>query len=509
LKAVHFFRRVPSDVSEGTVTGGFISLVGAACMVFLFFSECYWYMAETTSSRVVLDTNMDQALSLHFNVSLLHLPCKFASVDIEDRHGNQQVNITGDVTKYDISPELGKRREHFYVDPDDEVDEEYEHPGKHTIDLDGDTFQEHLATTPFTAVTFFSITPECELSQMWVNGWETVALSVKQNSVPGEIHMASINCSHPQSVQLCKDNGILGTPAIRVYHGTAEMKDGYVPDEAHTVSQMPKVETDKDAMTNLNREYHGHRMVDLVSEWILSERKVSSGDDELDKVAQSRGAVIPGCEISGVLQVTRAPGNFHLACHSELHTFDVAAVNTTHKVHAIFFGNDFHPEDAKMIASTMAPGEAWPTNPLAGRQFVSDENVTVHHYLKVLTTRLTQPVTSSFYRMLFDSNGLGTSKSYLTIPDSARRAYQYTAARTRYQDNATLPSVKFSWDLEPIQVVLSSEHATQYRFGSFVTSLCAMIGGVFAITGIFDAFLHHTVLSSSSFKKKFNKPLGQ
>merc|ERR1711871_245306 len=184
---------------------------------------------------------------------------------------------------------------------------------------------------------------------MWRPGWEKVALLVKEKSLPGEIHMASVDCSQATSRQLCKDNGILGTPAIRVYHGTANMRNGYLQEGDHTVSQMPVIQTNKDAMSHLNREYHGHRMVDLVADWILAERRVKSNDDQLDQVATSIGSRIPGCEVTGTLKVTRAPGNFHLSCASAEHTFDATSVNTSHQVNGLYFGGELDAEDIRAI----------------------------------------------------------------------------------------------------------------------------------------------------------------
>lgn len=45
---------------------------------------------------------------------------------------------------------------------------------------------------------------------------------------------------------------------------------------------------------------------------------------------------------------------------------------------------------------------------------------------------------------------------YLSVPPEARQAYQYTATRARYSETRELPAVKFSWDLDPLQVVVTT-----------------------------------------------------
>jgi endoplasmic reticulum-Golgi intermediate compartment protein 3 len=59
-----------------------------------------------------------------------------------------------------------------------------------------------------------------------------------------------------------------------------------------------------------------------------------------------------------------------------------------------------------------------------------------------------------------------------------------------------LPGVFFSYELSPIMVKF-----TEYRQGlaHFLTSMCAIIGGIFTIAGLVDSFIYHGV---RSLKKK-------
>ena len=40
---------------------------------------------------MIMDDNMDSELLMYFNVTLHHIPCKYATVDLENRQGNEQV----------------------------------------------------------------------------------------------------------------------------------------------------------------------------------------------------------------------------------------------------------------------------------------------------------------------------------------------------------------------------------------------------------------------------------
>ena len=57
------------------------------------------------------------------------------------------------------------------------------------------------------------------------------------------------------------------------------------------------------------------------------------------------------------------------------------------------------------------------------------------------------------------------------------------------QHSGTLevPSIKISYDLSPMHIAVQEESMPLYRF---VTSLCAIIGGVFTVIGLVDALLY-------------------
>ena len=58
------------------------------------------------------------------------------------------------------------------------------------------------------------------------------------------------------------------------------------------------------------------------------------------------------------------------------------------------------------------------------------------------------------------------------------------------------PTIEFRYDLSPISIVVNQESVPFYRF---ITSSCAIIGGVFTVIGILENIIHH---SSSAFMKK-------
>lgn len=54
-----------------------------------------------------------------------------------------------------------------------------------------------------------------------------------------------------------------------------------------------------------------------------------------------------------------------------------------------------------------------------------------------------------------------------------------------------VPAIYFRYDLSPISVRFWDFHE---NFSHFFVQICAIVGGVFAMTGIIDSFIHKSVL---------------
>ena len=74
--------------------------------------------------------------------------------------------------------------------------------------------------------------------------------------------------------------------------------------------------------------------------------------------------------------------------------------------------------------------------------------------------------------------------------------YQYTANTNVYEDGGSLPAAVFSYDVSPMQVIVEQQRKS---FAAFLTQVCAIIGGVFTVTGLLDGVLYH---SSAAVRRK-------
>lgn len=58
------------------------------------------------------------------------------------------------------------------------------------------------------------------------------------------------------------------------------------------------------------------------------------------------------------------------------------------------------------------------------------------------------------------------------------------------KDEEGIPTTKISFDISPLNVVVEE---TRRSAAEFLTSLCAIIGGVFTVLGLFDSVVYHGV----------------
>ena len=171
-----------------------------------------------------------------------------------------------------------------------------------------------------------------------------------------------------------------------------------------------------------------------------------------------------GCKIYGSLDVNKVAGNFHFAPgksfqHGNIHVHDLMPFRTkkfdmSHKITKLSFGEAF-------------PGVV---NPLDGvkRDMQGDAGM-YQYFLKVVPTAF--------------SGARDRAEVARTNQFSVTDHFKPVDA----EEGLHLPGVFFFYDLSPIKVNIRERRASAL---SFATNLCAIVGGVFAVSGILDATVH-------------------
>ncbi|KAI9016372.1 endoplasmic reticulum vesicle transporter-domain-containing protein [Phycomyces nitens] len=189
-----------------------------------------------------------------------------------------------------------------------------------------------------------------------------------------------------------------------------------------------------------------------------------------------------GCNIHGTLLVNKVRGNFHFSpgkafAHGSAHVHDVrpylaANHDFSHQLHSLQFGD--HDLSARKHKRTSLETL---TNPLDHTSWGNSESAMMYQYfLKIVPTR-------------FD---------YLS--GDSLNTYQYSVSRQernlRDQSGGGLPGVFFMMDFSPMLVIYSERRKS---LASFVTSVCAIVGGIFTVAGLLDGIIYR---AERSYQKK-------
>jgi len=181
-----------------------------------------------------------------------------------------------------------------------------------------------------------------------------------------------------------------------------------------------------------------------------------------------------GCEVYGYLEVNKVAGNFHFAPgksfqqhHMHVHDlqpFKFAEFNLSHTIVRLSFGREY-------------PGIL---NPLDGISKKEEKGTGMYQYfIKVVPT-----IYEGLDSVIINTNQFSVTEHYRMLANKGEVG------------GHGLPGVFFMYDLSPIMVKFTE---VQRSFAHFLTSVCAIVGGVFTVAGIIDSTIYHGV---RSIKKK-------
>jgi hypothetical protein len=210
-----------------------------------------------------------------------------------------------------------------------------------------------------------------------------------------------------------------------------------------------------------------------------------------------------GCRISGKLTVSRVPGSLRISAQSRIHSFDPLLMNVTHHIDSLLFvspGQD--GTERLLMADAMSYWRRMSAGDRAGlgvglglgaarrgmgeaqlrkSSFVMhSQATTLKHYLKVVPTRnlflgQDQPLDTYQY-----------SSNYAEFSPHLGALEMHSAGEAS-EPAALVPQAIVSYDISPLRIV-HRQHAQ--GLGSYLTQLCAVVGGVFTVFGLIDNAVH-------------------
>ena len=424
-------------------------------------------------------------LTLLFNASCASLPYALPQV---------RYNLTKTVRKRPIDRE-GAIMGEWYIDRPAEIKHEdvdspalspppaeEAEPGaaEGSVELTAETAPAAEARHPLLLINFYA--PWCPWSQRLAPVWDSAARTLHERYPPGSdgrVLLAKVDCT--REATLCRQSQIQGFPSVRVFRGGSDL--------VNNPAALGRPGGGQEHAT-----YVGDRTVEALvafAESLVPTRAQlalpSGAHDAAFFAAAASGVLVdgahPGCAIDGFVFVKKVPGALFVSAQSESHSFVAGAMNMSHTVHELFLGHRLAPRRAAELARLMPGGlpAAW-ADKLAGGAFESAaENTTHEHYLQIVRT-VVQPLHGG--------------------RAGAIDAYEYTVHSHAYETDG-LPRAKFSFAPSPMLVYIS-EHA-KYGAYHFVTTVSALIGGVFTVASITDSATHTAVrmLKKNNMGKQF------
>ncbi|KAI3431420.1 hypothetical protein D9Q98_004473 [Chlorella vulgaris] len=195
-----------------------------------------------------------------------------------------------------------------------------------------------------------------------------------------------------------------------------------------------------------------------------------------EEVQEQKGE---GCHVWGDLHINKVAGNFHIAPgrsfqQGNMHIHDLSpfqgqAFDFSHTVNRLTFGREY-------------PGMRNPLDGVAVKQSPTEDETSglYQYFLKVVPTTYVDLRNRTIHTNQF----------------SVTEHFRETASPA--MGGGQLPGVFLFYDLSPIKVRFQESRVS---FLSFLTSLCAIIGGVFTVSGIIDATVYH---GQQAIKKKLD-----
>lgn len=475
LKSIDFYRKIPRDLTEASLSGAGLSIVAATTMIFLFIAELNSFLTVSTTSQVVVDQSQNgELLRINFNFSFPALSCEFASVDVTDVLGTARYNLSKTVRKFPIDA-LGNwvGPEHHpdpvpvpdrHGDEGNETTEEvhaklaedgHEYVG--SLVLNKDNFDHFAHEYQILVVNFFA--PWCPWCQRLEPAWEKAATVLNRKYHPdydGRIRFAKLDCTIYQDV--CRDNHIQGFPSIRIYRKGMDVRSMHGEQGEHD-----------------HESYYGERDAESLvafAESLVPSATIGSPSPSEDSHGhvKRRAPKSGGCNVEGFVLVKKVPGNLMVTAHSPSHSFDASTMNMTHSIRRLSFGRQLTKRKQEMVERLRPVRAAGPSGRLEGHTFLSNhDNVTHEHFMQIV---------------LSEVHPLGVSKK-----DSSLLSYDYTVHSHTLQ-KADVPVARYHYELSPMQVLIQE---TRRPFFHFITNLCAIIGGVFTVAGIIDGMFHNAL----------------
>lgn len=470
FKNIDIFRSVPDDFIVATRGGFGLTIFSALACFLIFVCELQEFLTSRLNSHLEVDSNTDALLRINFDVSMLDVPCEYLTVGVWDTFGTSRSNITTNIMRTRLShdgADSSQLEANEYTD--EELTEiEYNHKKlspEEVAEYNADwvsssdkaqhrDFRGALEAHDFTFVLFCmpDIGPCKLVIPVWgkftanVNGLQgnTMQEFRDANNDVADVRALQVNCADDAFEEVCLDQKVRSFPNIRLYRRSIS-------------KYLPYKEIDFEFPRSVLEQARMGAIVELKPKAVerLSKAVMDIAVERVSKFHLHTNTTIhpifnTGCRLNGHVEVPRVPSTMHLEAATWDRTLNPAFTNVSHIVHHLSFG-----QSTNVISDIPQDFRSY-INPLDGKQFLVDKfHIGPHHYIKILHTR-------------FEHRSNKETRFY-------QQTHQWSFRRFPREET---PKARFSFDLAPLEVVVSRKRRAWY---DFVTSIFAMIGGTWAV----------------------------
>lgn len=368
LRQFDLYRNIPKDLTETSSHGAILSLCATIFMLALFVAELWAFISPALVTNMVIDPSSDALLRINFNITVVDMPCEYATIDVVDVLGTRNDNVTININKWQVD-ENGIRRS--YEGRNNEQ-RELEHDTHHDLEAllsngvhafaieDTNAFNDWLDNHDYTFVDFYA--PWCIWCQRLEPVWE--AFAERQEETRSAVTVVKVDCVTNRD--LCMEQHIQAFPTLRMFKRREVQAPDYRSDR--TVEALVEF-----ANSRLALDEQFAQLTAQAKEAHLVEKEATRTDH-------------PGCMLAGFLLVNRVPGNFHIEARSKHHNLNPAMANLSHVVNHLSFGPTLSPRAISIVNSI--PSEYFSiakTQPINDRFFINGQiHQAMHHFIKVL-----------------------------------------------------------------------------------------------------------------------------
>jgi len=329
----------------------------------------------------------------------------------------------------------------------DEVDHHMANP---TVlpQLNDKDFDQYVKGADLVMVAFGA--PWCPWSQRLEPVWRKTFTELQAKPFAPTVRMGKVDCTAPNAQQLCHQHHIHAFPTIRIYrHRQLHSHENYLGDR------------DSGAF------------IDFMGEMVPRKGDVAPAPKKHD-ATEEHTLHGEGCQLTGSLKISRVPGSFRVSAQSDAHSFNSRVMNVSHHVDKLLFTS---------LAETGRLRHVLPLEErstlLANSFKMHQELATLKHYLKVVPFQYHFLDEERQHTYLYKAN----YNEY-----RPRKMEWYEGKADAYVDTQLVPNAVFHYDISPVMVVV---HEETQGFATFVTKICAVIGGIYTVVGLIDNLIYH------------------